>query len=879
MSHRPGSLHRSLMLGLVAMTGFGLALAPHLPARVRNTDPDRAARAARFPRLEPNELIYRQHAFPTGIIDPVKVAAAYQQARMDRAAAALTLSSSTLPWVSAGPTNIGGRITAMAVAPGGNIVYIGSANGGVFKSVDGGVNWSPVFDAVNVPSIGAVTLDPTNSNTIYVGTGEANSSVDSYDGAGLFRSTDAGANWQYLGLAETRRIGAVAVDPSNPNRIYVAAMGPQFSTESNRGLYRSEDGGAHWSRMLYVSDSTGVTDIAVNPLHPDTVFCATWERIRRPTYRRAYGPECGIWRSIDHGTTWTRLTNGMPAQNDDVGRIGLAISPIRPRWIYAQIIQGAALGYNGLGMWRSTDGGDSWVKRDSPSNPTFLNGFGGFGWYFGENLVDPVDPNVVYSAGQIYMRSPDGGVTFGNFLSNCHPDVHAIWVDPANTLRIYLGTDGGFYKSTNGGGGWVKSIHLPISQFYAGAIDPNLPTRLLGGTQDNDCLQTNGNPDDWQTMNFQADGFVVLVDPTNSAVTFGEYQFGSYGLGPLRSTSYGGSGSFVAPSGFSASDRYNWCMPYCISPTNHNIMLAGSQRVYKSVNNGVSYSVASGDLSRNLLTALTYCTISALDISGPDPNTYYAGTDDGKAWRSTDAGANWTDITAGLPIRYVTHIVADPVAAATVYVTLSGFGLDEHVPHIYRSTDRGSNWSAIDGNLPDAPVNDVVVDPANPQHLFVGTDVGVYSSNDLGNYWYPFGQGMPLQPVTDLSYDPGTHTLAAATHGRSQWKIDATDYLAGVSPTPAAGRPRLSSPVPDPFRTEARFALEMPAPGPAQVIVFDAQGRRVRTVFVGPLPAGRREFTWDGRDARGADAPAGVYLVRAATGTYAPEVKHLVKLR
>jgi photosystem II stability/assembly factor-like uncharacterized protein len=869
---------QSLLLGLVAVAGFGLAFAPHAPANP-DTEAARAARRARFPRVEPGEMLYRMHAYPTGAIDPDKVAAAYSQARMDRAAASLELSSSTLPWVSAGPTNIGGRITAMVVVPGGNVIYIGAANGGVFKSVDGGTNWAPIFDAVSVPSIGSLALDPANSNTIYVGTGEANSAVESYDGAGVFRSTDAGATWSYLGLAETRHIGAVAVDPTNPSRIYVAAMGPQFSTDSNRGFYRSEDGGAHWTKTLFVSDSTGVIDIAVNPLHPDTVYCATWERVRRPTYRRAYGPECGVYRSIDHGGTWTRLTSGLPAPSDDVGRIGLAISPTQPWWVYAQIIQGAALGYNGLGVWRTTDGGDSWVKRDSPSNTTFLNGFGGFGWYFGENLVDPTNPGIVYALGQVFMRSADGGATFGSFLSNAHPDCHAIWVDPTNTLRIYLGTDGGFFKTVNGGGGWVKSIHLPISQFYAGAIDPTNPNRLLGGTQDNDCLQTTGNPDDWQSMSFQADGFVVLVDPANPANTFGEYQYGSYGLGPLRSTSFGNSGTFSAPSGLSAGDRYNWCMPYCMSPTNHNVMLAGSQRVYKSTNNGVSYTAVSGDLTRNIPSSLTYSTISALDISGPDPNTYYAGTDDGRVSRSTDAGATWTDITTGLPIRYVTHVVADPVAAATVYVTLSGFGLDEHVPHIYRSTDRGTTWAAIDGNLPDAPVNDVVVDPAQPQHLFAATDVGVYSTSDLGNYWYPFGQGMPLQPVMDLSYDPGSHTLAAATHGRSQWRIDATNYLAGVAPAAGGGRLRLSTPVPNPFRSETRFELETPAAATAQVAVFDALGRRVRVLVDGPLPAGRHKLVWDGRDARGADAAVGVYLVRAATATYAPEVKQLVKLR
>jgi len=867
-----GRLVRS---GVIAVVALALAIAPHAPSRPSPGDAERGGRSSNH---EPGEWLYRQHAYPTGIIDPDRVAAATQQARVDRIAASLRLTSSSLPWVSAGPTNIGGRISAMAVVPGGTIVYIGSANGGVFKSTDAGVNWAPVFDAVNVPSIGAMTLDPTNSNTIYVGTGEANASVDSYDGAGLFRSTDAGANWTYLGLDRTRRIGGVAVDPSNPNRIYVAAMGPQFSTDPNRGLYRSEDGGAHWTRTLFVSDSTGVIDVAVNPLHPDTVFCATWERIRRPTYRRAYGPESGIWRSIDHGTSWTRLASGLPTPSDSVGRIGLAISPSRPRWIYAQIIQGALQGYNGLGMWRTTDGGDTWSRRNGAST-TFLGGFGGFGWYFGDNVVDPADPNVVYACGQILMRSPDGGVNFGNLLSNAHPDVHALWIDPGNTQRLYLGTDGGFFNSTNGGGGWVKAIHLPITQFYAGAIDPLTPGRLLGGTQDNDCLETGGNPDDWQSFQFQADGFVVAVDPSNPAITFGEYQFGSYGSGPLRSTNYAIQNTFTTPTGFDGTDRYNWCMPYRISPADHNVILAGSQRVYKSVNNGLSYGFASGDLTRNIPSALVYSTISAIDISAPAPNTYYVGTDDGRAWRSLDGGAHWTEITTGLPVRCVTHVVADPVDSMRVYVTLSGSGNDEHTPHVYRSTDRGANWTSIDGNLPVAPVNDIVVDPANPQHLFVATDVGVYSTSDLGGFWFPFGTGMPIQPVMDLSYDPATHTLVAATHGRSQWKIDATAFLAGVPAAPAVGRLRLSDPVPSPFRTGTRFTLEMPAAGEAQVLVFDALGRRVRTLFLGGLSAGGHEFAWDGRDGRGAEAPAGVYLVRVATGTYAPQVKRLVKLR
>ena len=834
------------------------------------------------PRFYPGEWSFMQRSFPSGLIDPAKVEAAFSQARADRQSAALSAESGTaeLAWTSAGPYNIGGRVTALAVAPGGAVIYLGSANGGVFKSTNSGTNWTPVFDAVGVPSIGALALDPSNGNTIYVGTGEANSSVDSYDGAGVFRSTNAGATWTSLGLATTRRIGAIAVDPTNSSRIYVAAMGPQFSTSPDRGFYKSEDGGAHWTKTLFVNDSTGVTDIAVNPIHPDTVFCATWERIRRTTYRRAYGPGCGIWRSIDHGDTWTRLANGLPTPTDSVGRIALAISPSRPRWVYAQIVSGAGLGYVGLGMWRTTDGGDSWVKRNNPSNTTFANGFGGFGWYFGECAVDPVDPNSVWACGQLLMHTPDGGVSFGNFTSNAHVDEHALWINPANTARIYLGSDGGFFSTTNSGAGWTHSLDLPISQFYAGAVDPNNPARLLGGTQDNDCVQTgDGSPTNWQSFNFQADGFYVLVDPTDPAVTFGEYQFGSYGAGPLRSLSYGAPNTFTSPSGINAGDRFNWSAPMCMNPVNPHTMLCGSQRVYKSTNAGTSYAPVSADLTFNLLSSLTFSTISTLDISGADTSTYYAGTDDGRVWRSINGGGAWTEISAGLPARWVTRITADPVAPATVYVTLSGFGSDEHLAHVYRSTNRGTNWSSISSNLPDVPANDIVVDPANTQKLYLATDVGVYISADGGGFWSALGNGMPVQAVMDLSLNAPFRTLVAATHGRSQWTLNVDDYLVAVPPAPSQTRAALSAPAPNPFRDHARLRLDTPGATAGSVLVFDALGRRTRTLFEGQLRAGRTELTWDGRDERGAMAADGIYFVRAMMGTYGSDMKRLVKVR
>src|SRR5262249_26382406 len=302
---------------------------------------------------------------------------------------------------------------------------------------------------------------------LYVGTGESNLSADSYDGAGLFRSSDGGASWTSLGLAETRRIARVRVDPANPNRIFVAAMGAQFSSGPNRGLYRSEDRGQTWSKVLFVSDSTGAVDVAINPAHPETVYCATWERMRRPTYRHAYGPECGIWRSIDHGTTWTRLSNGLPPPSDDVGRVALAVAPSRPSTVYAQIVSGASLGYVGLGLYRSTDGGNTWARRDFS---VFRDQFGSYGWDFGDMDVGPANPDHIYCLGLSITTSLNGGQNFSDITAS-HVDMHALWIDPTNPAHLYLGNDGGFYSSSTAGPPWIHSTNLPITQFYNGAID------------------------------------------------------------------------------------------------------------------------------------------------------------------------------------------------------------------------------------------------------------------------------------------------------------------------------------------------------------------------------------------------------------------------
>ena len=396
----------------------------------------------------------------------------------------------------------------------------------------------------------------------------------------------------------------------------------------------------------------------------------------------------------------------------------------------------------------------------------------------------------------------------------------------------------------------------------------------MGGTQDNGTLITPGSPTAW-TLQLGGDGFQCLVDPVNPALLFSEFQLGSYGAGLYRNAN--------PATGFNSNDRYNWNTPIAMDPSNHNVLLVGSQRVYRSTDNGLSYAVISGNLASNPVSQLVFGTITTLAISPVSSSKYYAGTDDGHVWRTPNAGANWIDISAGLPVRYVTRVVADPVQPSVVYVTLSGFGQDEHLAHVYRSDNDGLTWTSIAGNLPDAPANDLIVDPAEPNTLMLATDVGVYASHNLGAAWEPLGTGMPLQTVFDLSFHPGSRTLVAATHGRSQWKIDLTTWPTSTPPPAAGPRLALSLPAPNPSRGSVTMQLDLGGASDAEVVIYDAAGRHVRTLYSGAAGASRIALAWNGLDERGRRTGAGVYFVRAlarssAGGGPASSIRRLVRI-
>jgi photosystem II stability/assembly factor-like uncharacterized protein len=662
-------------------------------------------------------------------------------------------------WEMAGPSNVGGRVTALAVHPDSpETIYAGGALGGVLKSTDGGDTWTPISDAVPSLSVGDLALDPNDPSILYFGTGEANSSGDSYAGTGVYRTTDSGSTWEFVGLPNSHHIGKIAIDPTNSNRIFVAATGKLFGTNPDRGIYRTTDAGTNWELVHFVSDSTAGIDVAINPSDPNIVFAAMWERVRRPQFRKVGGYTSGIWRSTDGGDNWTRLSSGLPAPGPNVGRIGLAISPSSPDTIYASYCDNP--GYF-MGFYRSTNGGDSWTLRAGDQ------GFSSFGWYFGKIWVHPTNVNTVYFGDVDMWKSTTGASSWSPITGSMHVDHHAWYQDPTNPNYCVNGNDGGVFTSQNGGGSWTKCYDLPITQFYAITIDKLNPHRLYGGTQDNSTPRTwDGSPDNWDVI-FYGDGFYTNVDYTNSNVIYAEAQYGYLG----RSTN-GGSWFDLITNGIDGSENVNWCTPVVMSPHNNQTLFYGAERLYKTANRGDLWFPISPDLTGEGNGNLVYGTITTIDQSPLDPLVIWAGTDDSRAWVTTNGGTNWTNVAGSLPDRWCTRVTADLFDTAGAYVAFSGYKEDDLLPHIFKTTDFGESWSDISGNLVDIPINDVMQDPLYPSRLFIGTDFGMFYTEDGGATWQSFGDNHPICPVFDIDLHADTRKVVSGTHGRSMYSFD-----------------------------------------------------------------------------------------------------------
>ena len=793
---------------------------------------------------EPYEEFFLQRSFPNESVD----VAAYEKALHQAKEADLLKDGIGFDdeWTVQGPGNIGARINTIAVHPtDSDIIYVGFSRGGVWKTTNGGTDWAPIFDEQLFLAIGDIEIDPQEPNTVYVGTGDPNISGFPFIGDGIYKSTDAGASWTNIGLTDTRITSRILVDPTDSDKLYVGTMGIPFEPTTDKGLYRSLDGGETWEQSLFVTDTAGIIDIVINPQNPDILYAASWNRIRNNQQSRVFGADAKIWKTINGGDTWTALEGGLPT--GDLGRIGLTISAQNPDKVYALYV-----GTNSqlLGIYRTEDGGNSW--SDIPTTGEFefyptqtdLKDFSlaGFGWYFAKIRIDPTNDNHIYFCGVELWE----GFIFDDeavwsqaspvwFTYDVHADKHDLVYTPDGD--VLLATDGGLYKRN--GDQWEDLENIPTSQFYRVAYNPHDPDTYYGGMQDNGTSGGNANNiNDWPRI-FGGDGFQAAFHPENPDVMFAETQRG----GIVVSTD-GGDFFVGATSGIDDDDRKNWDMPYMISHHNPNTLYTGTEKAYVGLFDGfnVEWSSFSEDLTDgNIFGGGSFHSITTLDESHFNEGLLYYGTTDGNVWRILSFGASIQNITAGLPERYVTDIKTSPSLPLTVYVTHSGYKDNEFIPRVHRSDDEGNSWVDISGDLPDLAINDIYILPNNQDTvLFVATDGGVYGSLNAGQNWERMGTNMPYVPVYDLEWNVAKNELVAGTFARSIMTYS-IDSLLTMSPDTVVVNPPDTTTVaireiintksklkifPSPATNFIQVEFEKSEPGKTyDLVILDASGK------------------------------------------------------
>ena len=809
--------------------------------------------------MEPSEWMMTQRLFPYMQADPDAYSQALRQVNLMKSS---LKKSDELSWTFAGPVNIGGRITDIEFNPlDPNIVYCSAATGGVFKSTDMGETWFPVFDNQAFLSVGDIAVDPVNPDIVYVGTGEANGGHNDMPGGGMFKSTDAGNSWFSIGLDSAETIGRVIVNPSDPNEIFVAAVGSYFSPTHQRGIFKSTDGGTTWGQSLFVSDSTGGIDIVMDPANPDFLLAAMWERVRRPNSSHLYGPSGGIYRSTDNGDTWQLLgpSTGLPdASATNVGRIGLAISKTNPNISYALYNDGAV--YSGL--FKTTDYGSNWTNADPDLE--IENGVSNFSWYFGQVRVNPSDPNKIYVMDVGFMRSSDGGGNW-NLSFQTHVDHHALAFSPSNPDYLINGDDGGIYISTNGGSTWSGPKEMPNTQFYEIGLDYNNPLKLYGGTQDNNTIRTQtGNLDDWHSL-IGGDGFYVIVDFTDPDIIYAESQNGY-----LQKSTDGGLNFDNARNGINQNEPTNWSTPVVMDPNDHNVLYYGTDRVYRTTNGADIWTVISPDLTDGI-PGTRLGTVTTIDVAPTDSNVIYAGTDDSHVWITTDYGSTWTDISGSLPYRWVTRVKVDPNNENNVYVTFSGLKWHDPQPHVFKSNDMGANWTDISSNLPDAPVNAFAVDNNDPNRLYLGSDVGAFVSYDGGTSWQPIADGLPVVSVYDMKIHAQENYLAIGTHGRSMYKVDLNQLVNVKENTNQLTGFKLSQNYPNPFNPSTNLSFVISSSSFVTLKVYDVLGNEVATLVNEEKSPGSYKVNFNAQN-----LSSGVYYYRLESGSYSVTRKMLL---
>ncbi|MFC1553045.1 WD40/YVTN/BNR-like repeat-containing protein [candidate division KSB1 bacterium] len=841
----------------------------------------------------------------------------------------------SLQYRNLGPFRAGGWITDIAVPEFPEkahlyTFYAATRNGGVWKTTNNGTTFEPIFDDQEVLSIGDVTLSPSNPDIVWVGTGEAANARSSYWGDGVYKSTDAGQTWQNMGLTDSHHIARIVIHPENPDIVYVAAMGHLYSFNEERGVFKTVNGGRTWEKVLYINEKVGVIDLVMNRKNPNILYAAAYEKYRYPWHFEEGGPESGIYKTTDAGEHWTKLGGGLP--EGKIGRIGFDIYQKNPDILYAVVEnanvrpptaqeaeqdqrrgRGSQERIFGGEVYRSENAGVTWIKTN-----TIEDNVGGKAAYsFNQIRVDPNNEMNVFVTSVAIASSNDGGKTWFDIdwpprrmFSRSFGDVRCFWIDPQNSDRMIMGSDGGVHITYDGGKTCDHYTNLPLGEIYAIGVDMDYPYNVYAGLQDHESWKGPSNSwsgsitlDDWVTVG-TGDGMYNQVDPNDSRWLYNTSQFGDH----YRLDQKLGIRESIVPrrGRDQESYRFNWNTPIHISPHNSEIIYTGTQGLLRSMHRGDKWQEISPDLTENDPVKIAgrghiqYCTITTISESPVTPGIIWVGTDDGKVWITQNHGTVWTECTTAItetggPANYwVSRVFASNFSDGTAYITKTGYRRDDFLTFVFMTDDFGESWTSISGNIENKPVNVIVEDRVNPDLLFLGTDRGIYVSINGGSNWIRLKNNMPTVPVHDLVIHPREKDLVAGTYGRSLFITDITPlqelnedvlsenvHLFSVAPKiPQRGRAmgnynlyghRYVTTRNEPNALEIYYFLKESVNNDITITVSEPSGEIIRTLR-GTQDRGINKVLWNiGR------VSPGEYLVTLESGSIRLSQKALVK--
>jgi photosystem II stability/assembly factor-like uncharacterized protein len=824
-----------------------------------------------------------------------------------------------MPIRNIGPANPGGRIDDIAVVESDpRVMYVGTAAGGIFKTINGGVTFTPITDKLPVNTIGDIAIAPSDPSILYVGMGEANNRQSSSWGNGVYKSMDAGKTWTHMGLDETHHIGRIVVHPTNPDIVYVAAGGHLWGPNKERGVYKSIDGGKTWQNVLFLNEDTGASDLAIDLASPNTLYAAMYQRRRTPFGFNGGGPHSGLYKTIDGGATWTRLKGGLP-EGGETGRIGIDIYRRNSSIVYVSYEHAKG------GVFRSEDKGETWTRM-SDYNPRPM--------YFSQIRVDPNNDQRLWLAGVSLAFSEDGGKTFNpNVSQTIHADFHAIWIDPSNSDHVVTGCDGGVNITWDRARTWDYVNTITISQFYEIAYDMKRPYNVCGGLQDNGSwcgpsatLHEQGiTNEDWYKV-YGADGFYAGYDNEDNDIVYAEGQDGNLQRRNLKT----GEVRAIRPEARDGEEhyRFQWNAPLLVSRHNSKTVYYGGNYLFKSTDRGETWRKLGPDLTnhaeRNKIAVMgrmpdremrspndgvsSWSTLTVIAESPKSPAVIWAGSDDGNLQVSRNGGEVWKNVAANVPglpkETYVSRIVTSEEGDGVAYAAFDGHRGNDYEPYLYVTTDYGATWKSIGTGLPKAAgtVHAIREDPRNANVLFAGTEYGLFVSIDRGAHWTRFESNFPTTPVFDIAVHPRDRDLIVATHGRGVWIVDDITPIEELSAAVLAESAHLFAPrtasewrlfdhkgvngnklyvsANPPYGAILQYHLSAAVKEDVKIELLDSAGAIVRQL-TGPKAAGIQRVVWDLRYAAPFEPPAnaaGLFFLGAVRGPLVSPGKYRVRV-